>query len=229
MGKYGDVNAMSPFRGGLAYTSPVHRSLLIFDEVAVTSGGIGRTADAALEVGGQTISPPDLHPAKWRIPERICVGPTHVFADGSLAVLGTCAHAENATLLVLENIDFEAQTIRNRSFVMARGAAQMAALNAGTMSLVAVGVTDAACFSKISNQGHVEIYEESALRSGGEPILVVKTSGAVTSMAPFRDGRLAVATLTGGYNSKLGNCGTTGTVDIIDVAAELRRRSSIAV
>jgi hypothetical protein len=219
------MDAVTPFQGGLAYTSSggdPYGSLLVFDAVALASGG---DPDAALEWGGDTRSPPDLHPAKWRIPEHICAGPSHVFADGAIAVLGTCelslgTYQETAELLLLEDVDLEAQTLKNRSFAAMKGApTHVLALPGG---LIAVGVTTVEC-----DEGHVEIFEESALRSGGEPAHVVKASGDVGSMAVFRDGRLAVSTFVGGFSG--GQCGSSGTVDIIDVAAEMRQHSSVSV
>lgn len=226
--KYALLDAVTPFQGGVAYTSSNANSLLVFDDVAIASGG---DPDAALEWGGDTRGPADLHPAKWRIPEHICAGPSHVFADGAIAVFGTCEltfekYEESSEMLLLEDVDLKAQTLKNRSFTMMKGSPRAVSAftlydGNGQTSYVAVGVTTISC-----GEGHVEIFEESALRSGGKPTLVVNASGSVNSMVVYGD-RLAVSTTVGGFSG--GHCGTSGTVDIIDVAEEMRQRSSISV
>lgn len=207
--KFGYLSQAIAFREGVAYTSSNMEALLIFDGDALASGN---DPNPALQIGGSSLPGiPDLHPAKWFIPGLLCACGSVVFEDGTLAVLGTCHGADSAMITLLEDIDFQAQTLTNSSFAMTKGACSMLALPNGYF---AVGVTTDYC-----SQGHVEIFEEGALRSGGEPSFVLQTSGDVSSMAAFQDGRLAVSTIRGGFHG--GWCGNSGTIDIFDVGGDI--------
>jgi len=204
--KYAFLDEVLPFQGGIAYTSRNMNSLLIYDDAAIS----GEDLRPALEIGGAAGTAHDFSPAKWGIPgwHNFCPETSLVFEDGALAVLGTCHNAENATLTLFESINFEARTMRNSTFSMPKHA-KMLALPDGR---IAVGVTTVSC-----GEGYVQVFEESALRSGGEPSLVLQTSGDVISMAAFQDGRLAVSTEGGGRND-LQWCNKY-TIDIVDVNA----------
>lgn len=187
-----------PFQGGIVYTSYEEDAVLVFDDAAVISGN---HSDPALLIGGLGSRGSEWLPtAKWSIPASLCPSGSLVFEDGALAVLGACRNEAFSTLTLLEDINLQARSLRNSSFLMTQGAKQLLALPSG---YIAVGVT-----TEYVN-GHVEIFEEDALRSGGEPSLVLRTSGAVTSMAAFQDGRLAVATSIDSWNS--------GAIDIFDI------------
>merc|ERR1711959_440311 len=118
-----------------------------------------------------------------------------VLSDGGLAVAGSSVdgygHEQAGNLTILDSIDLKAGSYKSTSRKLNPGAHLLLGLPG---KRVAVSFIDVAC-----GQGHIEVYEEEALRTGGDPLAILRTSGAVRSMVLFGDGRIAASSITGGF------------------------------
>jgi len=184
---------VAPHQSGLVYTSSNMGEVYFFSPTELRTGG------SPLMISKQTA---------YGIAE---------LSDGALAVAGTSFRSEKGNLTIFEGgiIDPKLGSVKVTHKDMPKGTGLLMKLRASTCVAVAVADSDgdfAGC-----DRGHIEIYEEEALRAGHGPSAILATSGSVNRMAEFPDGRLAVTTIWGGFHG--GWCGTGGTVDIFDLSS----------